>query len=295
MILTSIFYHVDEFCKDLNIFLKNKTPGERTSKTGKKPRMTLSEIMTITIYFHHSKMRTFKDYYSTIIKRLLFKAFPKAVSYNRFIELMQQSAMFLYLFLTYCCMGKVTGISFVDSMALVVCNNLRISSNKVFKACAARGKTSTGWFYGFKLHIVINEYGEIISFDITPGNIDDRNKKVMEKLTKPLWGKLFGDRGYLSEKLRKSLYSRGISLFTRIRKGMKNVLMTLEDKILLQKRGLIESVNGILQSSCLIEHTRHRSVINFLVNVLSGLAAYTFLDKKPSIVKPLKPRISECF
>lgn len=295
MILTTIFYHVDEFCKNLDVFLKNKTLKKSASTAGKKPRMTLSEIITITIYFHQSKMRTFKDYYNIMIKGFMFKAFPKAVSYNRFIELMQQIVKPLYLFLTCCCMGRVTGIAFVDSMALVVCHNLRISSNKVFKGCAARGKTSTGWFYGFKLHIVINEYGEIISFDITPGNIDDRNEKVMKKLTKPLWGKLFGDRGYLSEKLRKVLYSRGINLFTRIRKGMKNILMKLEDKILLQKRGIIESVNEILQSSCQIEHTRHRSIVNFLVNVLSGLAAYTFFDKKPSIVKPLKPRLSDCF
>jgi len=216
MLLTTIFYHVDNFCKDFEIFLKEKSIKDKKSKAGRKRKMTMSEVITIIIYFHHSRMRTFKDYYNIVIKGLLKNAFKEIVSYNRFVELMKEVALPLYLFTTYCCTGKVTGIAFIDSMPLVVCHNLRISSNKVFSGVAARGKTSTGWFYGFKLHIVVNEYGEIISFAITTGNTDDRNQNIIQRLTKNLHGKLFGDRGYLSQKLTKWLQSKSIHLFTKI-------------------------------------------------------------------------------
>ena len=295
MILTTIFYHADNFCKEFEEVLKIKTIGENKSKAGRKPQMTVSEIMTIAIYFHHSRMRTFKDYYEIVIKRLLQRAFPTAVSYNRFTELMQEMVMPIYLFLHCYCKGEVTGVAFVDSMPLVVSHNLRISSHKVFKGYASRGKTSTGWFYGFKLHLIINEYGEIISFTITPGNVDDRNPKVMETLTQTLWGKLFGDRGYISAPLTKRLQMKGIYLFTRVKKNMKNILMKLEDKLLLNKRGIIESVNQRLQSSCQVEHSRHRNVFNFFTNVFSGLAAYFFLEKKPSIVKFSQTRLTAAF
>ena len=185
--------------------------------------------------------------------------------------------------MNYCRLGVVTGISFIDSTSLHVCHNLRIRSNKVFKGIAVRGKTSTGWFYGFKLHLVINEHGEILAFDITAGNIDDRNLSVVKKLTKRLYGRLFGDRGYISASLFRQLYSKGIRLFTKLKKKMKNMLLTLEDKVLLSKRGIIESVNDILKNGCQIEHTRHRSPINFLVNLVAGLVAYSFRDKKPSL------------
>jgi len=295
MLLTTIFYHVDNFCKDLEGFLKTKMISKNAKQAGRKPCLTMSEIMTITIFFHHSKMRTFKDYYKIMIKGYLNNAFPNACSYNRFVELMQQIAMPLYLFFQCVCAGKITGVAFVDSMPLVVCHNLRIHSNKVFKNYAARGKTSTGWFYGFKLHLIINEFGEIISFTITAGNVDDRNPKVMEKLTKNLWGKLFGDKGYISASLTEWLRSKGIHLFTRVKKNMKNMFLKLEDKLLLNKRGVIESVNLKLQSSCQIEHSRHRSVFNFFTNVLGALVAYFFLDKKPSIVKYSNSRLAADF
>lgn len=282
MLLTSIFYHVDNFCNDFDNNLIQRSI-EATKKRGPQGRLALSEIMTIVIFFHHSRVRTFKDYYTIYIKNLIREAFPNAPSYNRFIEIMPQSLMPLYIFMEYCRLGAVTGISFVDSTSIQVCHNLRIRSNKVFKGIAARGKTSTGWFYGFKLHLIINEYGEIIAFDITAGNCDDRNQRTMDKLTETLWGKLFGDKGYISAKLFKRLYSRGITLVTKIKKGMQNFLFCFKDMLLLKKRGVIESVNDILKSYCYIEHSRHRSPVNFLVNLIAGLVAYSFCEKKPSI------------
>jgi hypothetical protein len=189
----------------------------------------------------------------------------------------------LFGFLKSCRYGDCTGISFIDSTTLKVCNNRRISSHKVFKDSASRGKSSMGWFYGFKLHLVVNEYGEILSFQFSKGNLDDRNIDVIKSLTKNLNGKLFGDRGYISDKLIKMLYLDGIHLITKLRKNMKNKLMLVMDKILLRKRAIIESINDILKNCCQIEHTRHRSPINFLANLLAGLIAYTYREKKPSL------------
>jgi hypothetical protein len=280
--LTTIFYHVDNFCKNLDKELARRSI-ESEKQRGPQKKLSLAEAMTIIIFFHHSRMRTFKDYYVQQIKGSIREAFPNTPSYSHFIEDMKHCLMPLYIFMTCSRLGVVTGTSFIDSTSLKICHNLRIRSNKVFKNIAARGKTSTGWFYGFKLHLIINEVGEIIAFDITPGSCDDRNKKVIDRLTKKIWGKMFGDKGYLSASLFKHLYSKGITIFTRLKKGMLNVLMDIKDKLMLKKRGVIESVNDILKSQCYIEHSRHRSPVNFFINQISGLVAYSFLDKKPSI------------
>jgi len=281
--LTEVFYHSDNFCKEYEKYLeKIGINCDKKGKKGPKEKLSLSEIMTIVIYFHHSKFRTFKDYYY-FLKFYHKKAFRNFVSYNRLVELQKQVLVPLMLFLSVRCSKNATNISFIDSTCLKVCHNKRIYSNKVFKNIASRGKTSVGWFYGFKLHLVINEYGEIVGFHITPGNVADNNLEVVEKVTKNIFGKLFGDKGYLSEKLFKNLYKKGISLITKIRKNMKNKLMDFYDKMLLKKRGVIESVNNILKNTCMLEHSRHRSICNFFVNIFASLNAYTFLKNKPSI------------
>jgi len=179
--------------------------------------------------------------------------------------------------------GKCSGISFWDSTTIEVCNTRRIHSHKVFEGLANRGKSSTGWFYGFKLHLAINDKGEIIACCLTTGNVDDRDWSVISKLTKEMFGKVFADKGYLSAPLFEKLFSQGIQLVTKLRKNMKNKLMDLTDKILLRKRAIIECVNDFLKNICLIEHSRHRSVANFIVNTISALVAYSFLPKKPSL------------
>jgi len=143
-----------------------------------------------------------------------------------------------------------------------------------------------GWFFGFKLHLVINDRGEILSVCLTPGNVSDKDWSVMSRLTKNIFGKLFGDKSYLSSKLFDQLWERNIQLVTKLRKNMKNKLMTITDKILLRKRALIESVNDFLKNICDVEHSRHRSVNNFVVNTISALVAYSFLPKKPAIALP---------
>ena len=283
MILTQIFYEVDNFCKNIEKYLDARSiPANLSALLKRKSkRMSLSDIMTIVIYFHHSGYRTFKKYYKECGD--LKGAFDGTMSYNRFIEVVQQALLPLTVFMNFCCSGKCSGLGFIDSTKLQVCHNLRISRNKVFAGMAARGKTSTGWFYGFKLHLIINECGEIVSYAITPGNVADNNASVINKLVKKCFGKLCGDRGYLSMKLFEDLYKKGIKLITRLKKNMKNKIMEMEDKLMLSKRGIIESTNCILKETCQIEHSRHRSPVNFFVNLVSGLIAYYFLPKKPSL------------
>ena len=206
--------------------------------------------------------------------------FPGLVSYKRFVELMPLVLPGLRAYL-WSKLGPVTGISFVDSTPIPVCHNRRIQRHKVFDGLAERGKTSMGWFFGFKLHLVVNDQGEIVTFHLTPGNVDDR--KPVPKLTAKLFGKLFADKGYLSQKLFEDLFNRGLQLVTPIRKNMKNRLMPLMDKLLLRKRSIIETVNDQLKNISQIAHTRHRSVDNFLVNLIAGLIAYAHQPKKPSL------------
>lgn len=206
--------------------------------------------------------------------------FPRLVSYNRFVELESACVVPLALFLRTR-FGRCSGISFVDASAIKVCHNLRSPSNRVFKDIARRGKTSVGWFYGFKVHLIINERGALLGVSITPGNVDDR--QPLPRLAKKLWGKLFGDRGYLSQPLFEALFAQDVQLITRLKKNMKNKLMPLLDKLLLRKRALIETVFDQLKNIAQIEYTRPRSVTNFLVNLLAALIAYTYQEKKPAL------------
>ena len=138
-----------------------------------------------------------------------------------------------------------------------------------------------GWFFGFKLHLVVNDRGEILAFQLTPGNIDDRDP--VPSLSKDLIGKLFADKGYISKALQEELLGKRLSLITGIRKNMKNHLMSMNDKLLLRKRSIIETINDQLKNISQIEHSRHRSFFNFLLNLIAGLIAYCLQPKKPSI------------
>lgn len=284
-VIISIFCKVDDFCKEFSQYMKQYCIAANDKKviTELPSALSLSEAMTICIAFHLLGYRTFKNYYVQLITEKYKKFFPNLVSYNRFVELMPYTAL-PTIFLIHARKGKCSGISFIDSTTLDVCDNHRINQHKVFKGIAQRGKSSTGWFYGFKLHLVINDRGEILSFCLTAGNTDDRNPDVIQHLTKDIIGKLFADKGYISQKLIEKLWNNGIQLITKQKKNAKNkVPMRLYDSIMLRKRAVIESVNDFLKNICQIEHSRHRSHHNFIVNLVAGLAAYSFLPKKPNI------------
>jgi hypothetical protein len=196
---------------------------------------------------------------------------------------MQSTTLPMSIFLKTCCLGACTGISFIDSTPIRVCKNKRIKRNKVFKDTAQLGKSTMGFFFGFKLHLMINDKGEIINFVITQANVDDREPLKNERFIEKIKGKLFGDKGYVSSKLAQVLFIDGIQLITGIRNNMKNCLMEMSDKILLRKRSIIETINDELKNMCQIEHSRHRSFGNFISNLIAGLIAYCFFPKKPAI------------
>jgi hypothetical protein len=274
--LVSIFVSFDDFCKEFEKEISARQLGNKTESA-----LSISEIGTILIAFHLSDYRHFKHFYLQHVSKYLINDFPYLVSYNRFIELIPSSLIYLICFLNRHCKGENTGISFVDSTSLKVCHNKRIPSHKVFQGLATRGKTSVDWFFGFKLHLIINDQGEILACQFTPGNIDDR--VPVKNLAKNLTGYLFGDKGYIKQKLFEELYEQGLKLITKIKKNMKNFLIPVFEKIMLRKRAIIESVNDFLKNICQIEHSRHRSPANAFVNMISALIAYSFLQKKPSL------------
>lgn len=280
MEIETLFCDIDDFCQELEKIFKPQALPEKIKKRNRQFKLSASEIVTIVIYFHSSSYRNFKDYYTKHVSPYLRSEFPDLVSYNRFVELMPSALMPLLCYLNTR-QGSVTGISFIDSTKIPVCHNVRASRHQVFKGFANWGKSSIGWFFGFKLHLIINERGELLSFQITPGNTDDR--VPVPDLVKKIFGKLFGDKGYISAQLFQQLFDQGIQLITPFKKNMKNRLMPLADKILLRKRSLIETVNDQLKNISQIVHSRHRSIPNFMVNLIAGLIAYTYQEKKPSL------------
>jgi len=280
VMLTEIFYEIDNFCNFLEKETQTKLLGENQIRK-RSYSLTMSEIMTITVFYHYSGYKTFKDYYLKNVVIHMQKEFKNLVSYNRFIELQRLAMVPMMLFFKSEGLSKCNGISFIDSTPLKLCHIKRQYSHKLFKNIASKGKTSVGWFYGFKLHFVINDQGQIINCYLTPGNVSDNNKNVIEKISKNLFGKLVADKGYIGSFNR--LFEKGIQLIHKLRSNMKNKLMLMQDKLLLRKRGIIESVGNILKNTFNIEHTRHRSRINFFNNIFSSLIAYAFKPSKPKI------------
>lgn len=294
--IVEVFYHIDEHCKSVENHLSKVSIESLTGSRGPERRMTSGEMLTIMCLWGYSGFKTFKEYYVNFVEEYLKSEFPELVAYNRFIELMptlEPFAKALVVHNTHTTKNNLKtllfGIYYIDSFSIKASHNKRILSHKTFRNMAQRGKTSMGWFYGFKLHIIINASGEIAALCVTAGNIADNNENVLKLLLKNIRGKVFGDKGYLvNAKLREYLLNQGIELITKIRSNMKNILMNFIDKLLLRRRGVIESVGNILKSKFSLEHTRHRSIGNFGIHLLVVLIGYDFKDKKPTLRWPKK-------
>lgn len=280
MDLTQVFCDVDDFYQAFEPQWLQGIVSMGLSFKPRRRKLGSSEVMTIMIMFHQSRFRDLKSFYLRHVCEHWKSAFPNLPSYNRFVEL-QRDALIPLFFLLCSLLGRCSGISFVDSTKLRVCHNNRATRNRVFEPWAKWSRDSIGWYFGFKLHLVINDMGEILSFRVTPANCDDRN--TVEDMMHGLFGRLYGDRGYISKNLTHQLFEKGITLITSIRRNMKPQTMTLFDRIMLRKRALIETVNDHLKNRCQIEHSRHRSPFNFVVNLLSGLVAYSMMPKKPAL------------
>lgn len=293
--LTALFCSIDDFClKDLPLLAQKAFASPRGCRRRARS-LSESEIMTILVAFHQSHCRNFKAFYLGYVRLHWTSAFPGLVSYNRFVEFMPSVLVLLLRYLKSL-FGTCSGISFVDSTALAVCHNRRIGQHKVFKNAAKRGKTSVGWFFGFKRHLVVNESGALLNVTVTTGNTDDR-KPVPDllHLLRSVFGKVFGDKGYISQRLQEALLERNIELITRPRKNMKTEKirpLSATDQWLLRKRAIIETIIDQLKNISQIEHTRHRSPTGFLWNLTAALIAYCHQPKKPSINLPKQAIIS---
>ncbi len=276
--ITALFYCIDEFCKIYEEWEASRLIP-RVGVRNRSGKLSLSEMLCIVVMFHLSAFRNFKLFYEYGIKDMYRGYFKELPCYARFVQI--QKKLFLPLsVLIQSLLGEKTGIYIADSTSLSVCHNRRINRHRVFKNLAARGKTTMGWFYGLKLHIVINNKGEVMAIRITKGNVDDRS--VLEELTKHLKGKLFADKGYISKNLFSKLWKKGLHLITGIKKNIKNYLMPMLDKLMLRGRFIVESVFNIMKNHMNLEHSRHRSPMNFCINILSCLIAYSFKKNKPA-------------
>ncbi len=283
MSIVALFCRIDDFflAYEAHLALRSLEDGKPTETRGRPRSLHPSEVMTILIAFHQSGYRTFKHFYERQVCVYWRAEFPNLVSYSRFVELKKEVLMLLMLYL-HAHLGECSGISFVDSTRLRVCDNKRISSHRVFAAHAGRSKTSMGWFYGFKLHLIINEKGDLLGFQLTPGNTDDR-QPLWEFSGDRFFGTLYGDKGYISKDLREILNERGINLCYKVRRNMKPLDLSVSDEVLLKKCSIIESVIKELKTQTVLEHSRHRSFVNFRVNIVSALIAYQLLENKPSV------------
>lgn len=278
--ITELFCFIDDFCQQFEPALNRHLITSGAKKRKRQSQLSLSELMTLAVLFHQLRFRQFKTFYLHYACRHLNSEFPKLPSYNRCVELLPRCvASFAALFEML--KGECDGISIADATSLAVCDNKRIMRHSVFKESAKRGKTSMGWFYGFKLHAIINSKGELLRLKLTPGNVDDR--KPMPELCQGLFGQLFADKGYIAKWLTEKLAEQGLQLITTTKKNMKPVPRTYFEKYILRRRALIETVFDELKNLCQIEHTRHRSVFNFVVNVMAGIVAYCLSDSKPTL------------
>jgi transposase len=278
--LTETFCLIDDFCRQFEPAWHRRMLLAGSKRRRRKPELSLSELMTLMVLFHQIRFRQFKSFYLNHACRHLRAEFPKLPSYQRAVELMPRCAVPLAALFERL-KGDCDGVSIADATPLAVCDNKRIPRHKVFRGKAERGKTSMGWFYGFKLHAIINSKGELLRIRLTPGNTDDR--KPVPSMCEGLSGLLFADKGYVAKWLAETLQGMGIRLLTTRKKNMKPVAITAFEKALLKRRSLIETVFDELKNLCQIEHTRHRSVNNFSVNLMAGIVAYCLSDTKPSL------------
>ena len=278
--VTETYCLIDDFCRQFEPVWHRRMLQAGSKKRQRKSELSLAELMTLVVLFHQLRFRQFKSFYLNHACRYLRAEFPSLPSYQRVVELMPRCVVPLAA-LFECLKGACDGVSIADATPLAVCDNKRIPRHKVFKGKAERGKTSMGWFFGFKLHAIINSKGDLVRIKITPGNTDDR--KPVPEMCQGLFGLLFADKGYISKPLAETLQEMGVRLVTTLKKNMKPVPLTPFEKALLKRRSLIETVFDELKNLCQIEHTRHRSINNFIVNLMAGIVAYCLSDTKPSL------------
>ncbi len=266
--------HLSILLKNLKNFYQIYEKQQHSYVIGKMPRekhMKLShhEIMAITLLYHLSGYRNFRLFYEELLCKYLRNSFKNIVSYSWFIRLNKRYMHAMLCYLTSK-MQSSHEVSYIDSTSLKACHIKRSYNHKTFKGLAEKGYTSVGWFYGFKLHLVIDIYGNIVDFCLTKGNKHDTY--ALDKLNKNIKGLLFGDKGYISQKKAKELEVLSIKLITKTRRNMKPKRLSKEEQALLRCRGVIETVIGQLKEMHHIENTKIRSFEGWIMNILEQQA-----------------------
>src|SRR5215472_15009682 len=283
--LVEVFCEVDDFCKAFQPQWAAHQLAAGDQPRGPKSNLADSELITLLLMLHSSGFKYLKNFYNSPMGAVLRHYFPGMPCYERFVTLQQRGFVPLMCFM-FSRMGRKTGIYYIDSTALPVCHNRRIGRHKTFKGLAARGKTSMGWFFGFKLHLVFNHLNEIVAVKLTPGNVHDG--APVEQLTQNLTGKLFGDKGYLGKKRAAALLKRGLVLMTKVRKNMKALPVTLTDKLLLNARNMAETIIGHIKAFSSLNLPKHRAPLNAFLHLLAALTAYQLNPIKPQAYFPLR-------
>jgi Transposase DDE domain len=277
--LVEVFCAVDDFCKAFQPqWAAHQIDGSYQPR-GPKPGLADSEIITLLLVLHSSGFKYLKNFYNSPMGEVLRRYFPRMPCYERFVTLEKRVFVPLMCFM-FSRTGRKTGIYYIDSTALPVCHNRRIGRHKTFAGLAARGKTSMGWFFGFKLHLVFNHRNEIVAVKLTPGNVHDG--APVEQLTHNLTGKLFGDKGYLGKKRAAALLKRGLVLMTKVRKNMKALPLTLTDKLRLNARNMAETIIGHIKAFSSLNLPKHRAPLNAFLHLLAALTAYQLNPIKPT-------------
>jgi transposase len=227
-----LFVHVDDFCQAFLPHLEQHLLTTGAIKRRRERSLSISEVMTILIHFHQSHYRNFKAYYCEHVLPHLHSEFPDLVSYTRFVDFIPSALLPLCAYFLQTCLGDCTGVSFIDSTSLDVCLNQRIASHKVFAGLATRGKTSAGWFFGFKLHAIIDMDGRILQALLLPANIQDRH--AAEALAEMVDGGIgLGDHGYLGADFKDELAeATGLLMVTPKDAGQRRALIsTIREKV----------------------------------------------------------------
>jgi len=277
--LAEVFCEVDDFCKAFQVQWNMHLIGGGQKPRGPDAGLSDSEIITLLLVLHGSGFKYLKNFYNSPMGEVLRRYFPGMPCYERFVTL-QKRVFVPLLFFMLSRMGRKTGIYYIDSTALPVCHNRRIQRHRTFAGLAERGKTSMGWFFGFKLHLVFNNLNEVVALKLTAGNVSDTGP--VPSLTKDLTGKLFGDKGYIGKKLAETLLRRGLALFTRVRKNMKSLPLSMPDKLLLNKRNMAETIIGSIKAFSSLNLPKHRLPINGFLHIMAAITAYQLSPIKPS-------------
>lgn len=288
-LMAQIFVDTDDLYKAFIAWSRTHTMGRLLMPKRRTTNLCPAEVATICIAYHLSGYKCFEYYYRDCLLVRYLSCFPQAPSYKRFVALIIRVLPLLVLLLLYKCAQSVrTGYYFIDSKKLEVCHIRRELSHQVFNGLARKGKGSMGWFYGLKLHLVINHLGQVVRCIITPGNVADNNQALLRHMLHGLSGRCAGDKGYQSA-LFEEFCTSGLLLLVRPKKNMRQLPALPADMRLLRQRPLIESFNDILATVCDVEHSRHRNPYHELANIIAAVIAYQYIPLKPHIFIPNAP------